>query len=63
MLVENLSYGAANEAYTLITAYIREEKIAADYNKEELAEFAKFLASILKHPGNFVTHLEEEEGE
>lgn len=55
MLVgDKLSYPAANEAYCLLMAYIREEKIAANYNKEDLTEFVNFLATILKHPENFV---------
>jgi len=55
MLVgDKLNYPAANEAYCLITAYLREEKIGARYNKEDLLEFVEFLAEILKHPENFV---------
>jgi hypothetical protein len=52
---EKVSYPAVNEAYCLLTAYLREDgKLGAKYNKEELAEFVKFLADILKHPENFV---------
>lgn len=52
---EKLGYPAANEAYCLLTAYLREEgKIGAKYNKEDLEEFVKFLADILKHPENFI---------
>ena len=52
---EKVSYPAVNEAYCLLTAYLREDgKLGAKYNKEELAEFVKFLAEILKHPENFV---------
>lgn len=52
---EKLGYPAANEAYCLLTAYLREEgKIGAKYNKEELQEFVQFLAEVLKHPENFV---------
>lgn len=55
MLVgDKLSYAAANESYCLLMAYIREEKIAATYDKESLTEFVNFLAQILKHPENFV---------
>jgi len=55
MLVgDKLKYPAANEAYCLITAYLREEKIGARYNKEDLLEFANFLAEILRHPENFI---------
>jgi len=55
MLVgDKLNYGAANEAYCLISAYLREERIAANYNKDDLKEFVHFLAEILKHPENFV---------
>jgi hypothetical protein len=51
---EKVSYPACNEAYCLLTAYLREEgKVGAKYNKEELAEFVKFLSDILKHPENF----------
>ena len=51
---DKLGYPAANEAYCLLTAYLREEgKLGAKYNKEDLAEFVKFLAEILKHPENF----------
>ena len=51
---EKISYPACNEAYCLLTAYLREEgKVGAKYNKEELAEFVKFLSDILKHPENF----------
>jgi hypothetical protein len=52
---DKISYPAVNEAYCLLTAYIREDgKLGAKYNKEDLAEFVKFLALILKHPDNFV---------
>lgn len=48
------SYESCNEAYCLLTAYIREEgKVGAKYNKEDLEEFVKFLAEVLKHPENF----------
>lgn len=54
MLVGNsLSYSAAYEAYCLLTAYIREDKVGANYNKVNLTEFSKFLAEIIKHPENF----------
>jgi len=56
MLVgDKVTYDAVNEAYCLLTAYIREEgKIGAKYNAEELTKFVKFLSEILKHPENFV---------
>jgi hypothetical protein len=56
MLVgDKLEYGPANEAYCLLMAYLREEgKLGANYNKEELTAFCKFLAEILKHPENFI---------
>ena len=56
MLVGNkVEYPAVNEAYCLLTAYIREEgKIGAKYDKEELKAFCEFLAEILKHPENFI---------
>ena len=56
MLVgDRVTYDAVNEAYCLLTAYIREEgKIGAKYNTEELSKFVKFLSEILKHPENFV---------
>lgn len=55
MLVgDKLSYPAANEAYCLLTAYLREDgKIGSKYEKEPLKEFCLFLAEILKHPENF----------
>jgi len=52
---DKVSYACVNETYCLLTAYLREDgKLGAKYNKEELAEFVKFLAEILKHPENFV---------
>ena len=56
MLVgDKVTYDAVNEAYCLLTAYIREEgKIGAKYNTEDLSVFVKFLSEILKHPENFV---------
>ena len=56
MLVgDKVSHDAVNEAYCLLSAYIREEgKIGAKYNKDELLVFVKFLSEILKHPENFV---------
>lgn len=52
---EKLGYPAANEAYCLLTAYLREDgKIGAKYNKEEIQEFVQFLAEVLKHPDNFI---------
>lgn len=51
---DKLEYGPANEAYCLLTAYLREDgRLGTKYNKEELTEFVKFLADILKHPENF----------
>lgn len=56
MLVgDKLEYGSANEAYCLLTAYLREEgKLGTKYDKDELKKFVLFLAEILKHPENFV---------
>ena len=56
MLVgDKVTYDAVNEAYCLLSAYIREEgKIGAKYNKDELLVFVKFLSEILRHPENFV---------
>ena len=51
---DKLTYTAANEAYCLVSAYIREEKIAANYNKDDLKEFIIFMSEILKHPENFI---------
>lgn len=51
---DKVSYYAINEAYCLLNAYIREEKIAANYNSEEIKEAVEFLAEILKNPKNFV---------
>jgi len=50
---DKVSYYAVNEAYCLLSAWLREEKIAADYNAEEIKEAIDFLAEILKHPENF----------
>ena len=56
MLVGNkVSHSAVTEAYCMISAYIREEgKLGANYDKEHLLEFVKFVSEILKHPENFV---------
>ena len=61
MLVGNkVSHSAVSEAYCLLSAYIREEgTLGADYNKEHLLEFCKFVAEILKHPENFNDRKEE----
>lgn len=54
MFIDNkISYYAVNEAYCLLSAYLREERIAANYNSEEIQEAVEFLATILKHPENF----------
>lgn len=50
---DRVSYHAVNEAYCLLSAWLREEKIAADYNAEEIKEAVSFLADVLKHPENF----------
>jgi hypothetical protein len=50
---DKVSYAAVNEAYCLLTAYVREKKIGTKYNRDELKEFTVFLADILKHPENF----------
>jgi hypothetical protein len=50
---DKISYYAINEAYCLLSAWMREERIAANYNREEISECVKFLAEILKHPENF----------
>lgn len=55
-----VSYDAVNEAYCLLTSYIREEgKIGAKYNQEQLEKFVVFLAEILKNPDNFVEVAEQ----
>ena len=56
MLVgDKVTYDAVNEAYCLLTAYIREEgTLGAKYDKEYLNQFVMFLANVLKHPENFV---------
>ena len=52
---DKVSYDAVNEAYCLLSSYIREEgKVGAKYNTEYLQELVVFLADILKHPENFV---------
>lgn len=54
MKVDNVSETAVNEAYILISAYVREEgKLGANYDKDRLKEFLEFLSGILKHPENF----------
>ncbi len=54
MLVENLSQSAANEAYILLSAYLREDgKVQPNYNKEHLKEFVKFLQGIINDPHNW----------
>lgn len=55
MLVgDKVDYDAVNEAYILLTSYIREEgKVASNYDVERLQKFATFVAEILKHPENF----------
>lgn len=53
---EKVSYDAVNEAYCLLTSYIREDgKIGAKYDKNSLTDFCHFLSEILKHPENFKT--------
>lgn len=54
MKVDNVSETAVNEAYILLSAYIREEgKLGTNYDKDRLKEFITFLAGILNHPENF----------
>ena len=62
MLVgDKLSHGAASEAYILLSSYVREDgKLGANYDKNRLNEFVRFLADILQHPENFQTGAEEE---
>jgi len=55
-----ITHEAANEAYCLLMAYTREEKIAATYDVERIKTFVKFLADILKYPGNFVNEPKKE---
>lgn len=51
---DRVSYDSVNEAYCLLTSYIREEgKVGAKYNAEHLKGFVDFLSEILKHPENF----------
>ena len=52
--VENLDHNSVNEAYLLLTAYLREDKIGASYNKEHLLNFVNFLHDVLKNPNNFI---------
>ena len=56
MLVgDKVSHSAVSEAYCLLSAYIREEgKLGANYDKENILEFCKFVSEILKHPENFI---------
>jgi hypothetical protein len=62
MLVEDkVSHSAVSEAYCLLSSYIREEgKLGANYDKEKILEFCKFVAEILKHPENFVNEVERD---
>jgi hypothetical protein len=54
MKVDNVSEVAVNEAYVLLSAYVREEgKLGTTYDKDRLKEFIEFLAGILNHPDNF----------
>ena len=64
MLVgDKLSHGAASEAYILLSSYVREDgKLGANYDKNRLTEFVRFLAEILQHPENF-THINEKKVE
>lgn len=50
---DRVSYDAISEAYCLLSAFAREEKIAADYDFEKIKDAVVFLAEILKHPDNF----------
>lgn len=52
---DKVSYTAINEAYCLLNAWLREERIAANYNSEDIRDAVIFLAEVLKHPENFVT--------
>lgn len=63
MLVgDKLSHGAASEAYILLSSYVREDgKLGANYDKNRLTEFVRFLAEILQHPENFNRDLETKE--
>lgn len=63
MLVgDKVSHAAVNEAYCLLSSYIREEgKIGAKYNVEHLEELVLFLADIMKHPENFVNERDTQE--
>lgn len=61
MIVENISHDSCNEAYCLITAYLREERIAGTYNSEHLKEFVGFLHDILKNPKNFRVQVDSED--
>ena len=44
-----LSENSINEAYCLISAYLREDKIGATYNKDYLQDFIHVLHDILKN--------------
>ena len=64
MLVGDLSQDALTEAYTLLSAYVREEgKLGTTYNKELLTEAVMFLSSVLQDPGNFIAVNVDEEVE
>ena len=55
MNIEELGHEAVNEVYTLVSAYIREERIAATYNVETLKKVQQYLADVLKNPDAFET--------
>ena len=56
-----ISHEACNEAYCLLSAYIREEKIKDGiYDVDKIKTFALFLADILKYPENFLNEPKNE---
>ena len=63
MLVgDKVSHAAVSEAYCLLSSYIREEgKIGAKYNMDHIQELVLFLATIMKHPENFVNERNTQE--
>jgi hypothetical protein len=51
--IKDLGQEVVNEAYILISAYVREERVAATYDMERLKKVQQFLHDILKDPDSF----------
>jgi hypothetical protein len=51
--IKELGQEVVNEAYLIISAYVREERIAGTYDMERLKKAQKFLYDILNDPNAF----------